>query len=74
MLKRLTLKRITSAAFWAVLLSPAAANGLLIRQNMQMRRALDAYRPRQLEVGAAVRPFTATALDGSLFGVGFEVV
>jgi hypothetical protein len=35
------LKRITSAAFWVALLSLAAANGLLIRQNMQMRHALD---------------------------------
>lgn len=72
MLKRLTLKRITSAAFWVVLRSLAVANGLLIRQNMQMRRALDAYRPRQLEVGAAVRPFTATALDGSPLGVSYD--
>lgn len=54
-----------------VLIALAVADGLLIRQNMQMRRSLAAYSPKQLEVGPQVRPFTATALDGSAFGVSY---
>lgn len=58
------LKKLTGAAPWVLLVAMAVANGLLIRQNVGMRRALEAYRPRRLGAGEAVRPFRAAGLDG----------
>jgi peroxiredoxin len=50
----------------------AVANGLLIRQNLGMRRALAAYQPQRLEAGDTVQPFTATALGGEPVAVSYD--
>lgn len=67
-----TLKKISNAATWALLLALAVSNGLLIRQNLGMRQALESYRPQRLEAGETVPPFRADGLDGGPFEVTYS--
>jgi peroxiredoxin len=64
-------KKLPNLLLWALLTSLAAANVLLIRQNLQMRRDLGKYQPHALKGGDKVPPFSATAADGSPFEVSY---
>lgn len=56
-------KKLISIVYCVLLLAMATANILLLSQNMEMRRALAKYLPRELKAGEKVRPFIATDLD-----------
>ncbi|HEX6182745.1 MAG TPA: redoxin domain-containing protein [Pyrinomonadaceae bacterium] len=71
MLKKPTSQKLSGAALWALVLLLAVANGLLIRQNLGMRKALAAYQPQRLEAGAKVQPFTAAGLSGDPVAVNY---
>ena len=57
-------KKLVRTGFWVMLVALAASNVLLIRQNLQMRLALERLRPRNAEAGDIVPPFVAPALGG----------
>jgi peroxiredoxin len=54
-----------------MLVALAASNVLLIRQNLQMRLALERLRPQKAEAGDKVPPFVAPALDGDTVRVEY---
>jgi peroxiredoxin len=64
-------KKLSNLVLWVLLASLAAANVLLIRQNLQMRRELGKYQPHALKAGDRVPPFSAAAADGSPFEVSY---
>jgi len=49
----------------------AAANALLIWQNLQLRQEVGRAQPRRLKAGERVEPFKARGLDGSPFEVNY---
>lgn len=57
-------KRLTIAGLSILLFTMAAGNALLIRQNLQMRRALKRFEPSRLKAGDKVPSFTASGLSG----------
>ena len=72
MWKKPTSQKINAATLWALVLLLAAANGLLIRQNLGMRKALAAYQPQRLAAGDKVQPFTAAGLGGEPVAVNYD--
>ena len=64
-------KKLVRTGFWVMLAALAASNVLLIRQNLQMRLALERLRPQNAEAGDKVPPFVAPALDGDTVRVEY---
>ncbi len=60
-----------SVVLWAMLVALAASNALLIRQNLQMRRALDKFKPDSLQAGDAVPPFVTQDLQGNTVNINY---
>lgn len=65
-------KKLFKSAPWVMLALVAAANLLLIRQNLQLRQALERYQPRQLAAGEQVPSFSADGLDGAPVNVTYD--
>lgn len=65
-------KRLTNTVFVLLLITLAAANVMLIRQNLQMRRALEKYQPQSLKIGDTVPSFSATGLSGEAVNVNYN--
>lgn len=66
-----TQTRFPAIALWMTLLVLAVLNVLLIRQNLQMRAALDKLKPDILQKGDKVPPFNATGLHGEAINIGY---
>jgi peroxiredoxin len=64
-------KGLYTLGFTLLFVALSAGNILLIRQNLQMRRALGQYRPVGLETGESVPPFTAESLDGGAVNISY---
>lgn len=60
-----------TAGLWVLLSLMVAANVLLIRQNFQMRGALEKYEPQRLKVGAQVPAFTAVGLNSEVININY---
>ena len=72
MSSEITVKKVSVAAFWAVLVLLALSNAFLIKQNLGMRAELNKFRPEVLEAGAKAVPFVAPGSHGEMFTVAFE--
>lgn len=57
-------KRLPTIGFTLLFIALAASNVFLIRQNFQMRHALERYLPTGPETGRSVPSFTTEGLDG----------
>ncbi|MCM3871712.1 MAG: hypothetical protein ND895_13600 [Pyrinomonadaceae bacterium] len=55
-----------------LLLIFAVMNGLLIRQNLQLRKALTRFEPVKLKSGDVLEPFTAGELHGSTIDIDYN--
>lgn len=64
-------KRLLALAPWAMVLTLAAANALLLRQNYQLRGALASRQPAALRAGERAPAFAATDLRGAPLEVGY---
>lgn len=60
-----------TAVLGGLVLVFGAMNGLLLRQNLQLRAALRKFEPDRLKTGDVLQPFTATNLDGSSIDVSY---
>ncbi len=61
------------AALLVMLVALASANALLIRQNLQLRGALERYNPQGARAGARLQPFAAEGLRGDRVNVEYAV-
>jgi peroxiredoxin len=64
--------KLPAAAAGVLIFSFAAANLLLIRQNLQLRAALRSYQPDELRPGDKLPPFSAKGLGGEPLSVSYE--
>ena len=67
----MTSKKIT-VGLYVLLALMGVANLLLVKQNLQMRRSIEATRPQRPAVGDKVPPFTAAGLDGAPIDVAYS--
>ncbi len=65
-------KKLPAVVAGALILSFAAANLLLIRQNLQLRAELSRYQPDELHAGDKLPPFSATGLGGEPLSVSYD--
>lgn len=65
-------QKLPAVAVGLLLLSFAAANLLLIRQNLQLRAELSRYQPDELHAGDKLPPFSATGLGGEPLSVSYD--
>ena len=63
--------RYYALALWAMVFMLALSNGLLLRQNLQLRSALKKFEPGRLKVGDKVEPFSAQGLQGERIAIDF---
>ncbi len=64
-------QKLSRVGVWILLAALAITNVLLIRQNLQMRREIEKYEPRTLNVGERLPSFTAKGLDGAPVEVSY---
>ena len=64
-------KKLPSVVLWTMLVILAVVNALLIRQNIQMRAKLDQFKPKALQSGDKVQPFSVSGLHGELISVDY---
>lgn len=64
-------KKLTNVVLWALVVTMAAANALLIRQNLQLRQIVEKSQPRRLKAGDKVTSFTAEGLNGEPVSVNY---
>lgn len=64
-------KKLTNIVFVILLVTLAATNVMLMRQNLQMRRALERYQPQNLKSGDQVPSFSATGRSGEPVNVNY---
>ena len=60
-----------SLALWAMVLILALSNGLLLRQNLQLRSVLKKFEPDQLKPGDQLESFSAPGLNGETVTIDF---
>ena len=64
-------KNRKAGAVAALMIIFAVMNGLLLRQNLQLRKALEGSEPDRLKSGDVLEPFTAGELHGSSIDVNY---
>lgn len=64
-------RKLFSLAPWVAVVVMAVLNVLLLRQNLQMRRMIDASKPAQLNVGEKVPPIIGRDLNGQPVSVTY---
>jgi peroxiredoxin len=60
-----------SLALWGMVTILAVSNGLLLRQNLQLRNLLKKFEPDQLKAGDKLEPFSASGLNGETVAIDF---
>jgi len=60
-----------SLALWAMVIILAVSNGLLLRQNLQLRNLLKKFEPDQLKPGDKLESFSAVGLNGETVAIDF---
>ena len=60
-----------SLALWGMVTILAVSNGLLLRQNLQLRNLLKKFEPDQLKAGDKLEPFSASGLNGEPIAIDF---
>jgi peroxiredoxin len=65
-------KKLPTVGVWFMLLALAVANGLLIRQNLQLRTALNRYEPEALQPGDKLPSFSAKGLRDEPLQVNYN--
>ena len=60
-----------SLALWGMVTILAVSNGLLLRQNLQLRNLLKKFEPDQLKAGDKLEPFSASGLNGEPVAIDF---
>jgi peroxiredoxin len=58
-------------ALWSMVVILAVSNGLLLRQNLQLRNLLQKFEPDQLKPGDKLESFSASGLNGENVSVDF---
>jgi peroxiredoxin len=58
-------------ALWSMVIILAVSNGLLLRQNLQLRSALKKFEPDQLKAGDKLESFSALGLNGENIAIDF---
>ncbi len=60
-----------SLALWGMIVILAVSNGLLLRQNLQLRNLLKKFEPDQLKPGDRLESFSAVDLNGETVAMDF---
>lgn len=60
-----------SLALWGMVIILAVSNGLLLRQNLQLRNLLKKFEPDQLKPGDKLESFSAVGLHGETVAIDF---
>ena len=58
-------------ALWGMVIILAVSNGLLLRQNLQLRNLLQKFEPDQLKPGDKLESFSASGLNGENVAIDF---
>lgn len=58
-------------ALWGIVIILAVSNGLLLRQNLQLRNLLKKFEPNQLKAGDKLESFSALGLHGENIAIDF---
>lgn len=64
-------KRARSLAVFGMLILMAICNGLLIRQNLQLRAEIEKQKPKILQSGDSAGAFVASGMRGEVFAVSY---
>ncbi len=59
-------------ALWGIVIILAVSNGLLLRQNLQLRNLLKRFEPDQLKAGDKLEAFSALGLHGENITIDFR--
>lgn len=65
------LKKAAGLAPWVIVVAMAVCNGLLIRQNLQLRADLEKQKPKILQSGDRLRGFIATGIQGQGVSISY---
>jgi len=66
-----TQNKYYALALWSMVLILALSNGLLLRQNLQLRKTLKKLEPDRLKAGDKLESFSAISLNGESVAIDF---
>ena len=64
-------RKYYSLALWGMVIILGLSNGLLLRQNLQLRNLLKKFEPDRLKPGDRLESFSAVGLDGESIAIEF---
>ena len=67
-----SLNKFSTILLWLMIPALALSNGLLIRQNLQLRAKVEGLKPNALQKGDKVQPFSASGLHDEKTNVQYE--